>query len=290
MLVSPAGPSPNSKIEAAVARCEAFGLEPVLGDSAALRDGYLAGSDDERAADFQRAIDDRSIDAIWAIRGGYGTMRILPRLRLEMLRRNPKAFLGFSDNTAIHLVFYSRGLTSFHAPHAGGAFPRFTEDAFRRVLFHQEPAGELPLPENAPAPVTLFGGRAEGALIGGNLALLAACCGTTFAPETAGRILFLEDVGEAVYRIDRLLMQLKLTGAINGVAGIAIGHFTEIPKMRGDLPLERVIREWAAPLKVPVVMGLPIGHVDEQWTLPVGARARLDADRGTLEIIERAVR
>ena len=93
-----------------------------------------------------------------------------------------------------------------------------------------------------------------------------------------------------MYRIDRMLTQLTLSGAMNGVAGIAIGHFTEVPAMRGDLPLERVIREWAAPFKVPVVTGLPIGHIDEQWTLPIGARARLDADRGTLEIIERAVR
>lgn len=287
-LVSPAGPSTPEKIEAALARCRGFDLEPVLAPSARERLAYLAGPDEARLTDLQAALEDPSVDAVWAIRGGYGTMRLLRHLDLEPLVRRPKAFLGFSDNTALHLALARAGLVSFHGPHAGGAFPPLAEACFRAVLFEPAPAGPLPT-GTEEVPRTLVGGVAEGELIGGNLALLAALCGTPWALRARGRILVLEDIGEAVYRVDRMLVQLALSGALEGVAGIAFGRFSETPQADPARGLEAVLAEWAQSLGVPAVMGLPFGHVDENWTLPFGVRARLDADAATLRLLEPAV-
>ena len=288
LLVSPAGPSPERRIAAAVERCRTLGLEPVVAGSAAARHGYLAGHDDARGADLRRGLEDPDIDAVWAIRGGYGATRILDRIDAAATRRHPKPFIGFSDNTAVHLVLARAGVISYHGPHAGGAFPQFTDTCLRRVLFDATPAGELPLPPGS-MPTTLRAGVAEGPLVGGNLSLLTACCGTRAQLDARGRVLFLEDVGEAVYRIDRMLTQLTASGAVDGIAGVAFGAFTGIPEQKEDLPLLEVLGEWVERLGVPAVAGLPIGHVDEIWTLPLGVRARLDAARGTLSLLEPAV-
>jgi muramoyltetrapeptide carboxypeptidase len=288
-LVSPAGPITEERLACALAQCETLGIEPVVARSALRRHGYLAGPDDERAADFQQAVADPSIDAIWALRGGYGTMRLLGTLDLTPLLRRPKAFVGFSDNTALHLALGRAGLASFHGSHAGGAFPTFTECCFRSVLFQPAPAGRLPLPPPASRMATIVGGTAEGALIGGNLSMLAAASGTPFGLEARGRILVIEDVGEATYRVDRALMQLKLAGGLEGIAGIVLGQFTEHQSKEQDFPLAPMLAEMTAALGAPCVAGAPVGHVDDNWCIPLGVRARLDADAGTLDIIEPAV-
>jgi muramoyltetrapeptide carboxypeptidase len=283
-LVAPAGPMAPERVDIALDRCRRFDLEPVLGTAARGRYGeYLAASDDERLRDLQQALDDPDIDAVWALRGGYGTMRLLHRLDLAPLARSPKAFIGFSDNTAVHLAIHARGVASFHGPHAGGDATDLAEQALRRVLWDPEPPGVLELPADRPA-VTLAGGTAEGRLIGGNLSILAAMCGTPAAPRSQGAILFVEEIGEEAYRMDRAWMQLLLARALDGVAGIAFGRFTDC----GDdvFPL---LQSLAAPLGVPVLADLPIGHEADNWTLPVGIRARLDATAGTLELLEGAV-
>ncbi|MFW6202432.1 MAG: S66 peptidase family protein, partial [Gemmatimonadota bacterium] len=274
LLATPASPVGESRIRTAIERCERLGYEPVLGSSARARDGYLAGGDAERAADLRRAIEDPGIDAIWAIRGGYGAMRLLRLLELDALRRRPKPFIGFSDNTALHLALARAGVVSFHGPHAGfDVFPHWTESCFRRTLGRAEPPGRLPAsPEGAPV-TTIVGGVAEGALAGGNLALLCALCGTPYELEGAGAIVVIEDVGEPVYRIDRMLEQLALSGTLDGVAGIAFGRFTDVPARAPDRPLDAVLRAWAERLAVPAVSGIPVGHVPHSWTLPLGVRA-----------------
>lgn len=283
-LIAPAGPVADDRIEAALDRCARFGLEPVLGVAARNRYGaYLAGTDDDRLADLERALADPDIDAVWALRGGYGTMRLLTRLRLEPLSQRPRAFVGFSDNTALHLALHASNLVSFHGPHAGGVLSELAERCLQRVLFIDEPAGELEQPAHS-APVGLSAGVAEGPLIGGNLALLAALCGTPAAPVARGAIIFMEDVGEPGYRIDRAWTQLLLAGALDGVAGVMFGQFTDC-----EDPLPELLQRLSAPLGVPVLAGLPIGHEDDNWTLPLGIRARMDADRGTVELIESAV-
>lgn len=282
-------------------RCAALGLEPVPGRSVRARHGYLAGSDRERAEDLAAAIAGDAA-AIWAIRGGYGTLRTLEHLDLAPLLRRPRAFIGFSDNTALHLALRRLGLVSYHGPHAGHPrFPDATAAAFRAVLMETAAAGTLPRGAEVDAPpVALVSGTAEGPLVGGNLALLAATCGTPYQADTDGSILFIEDVDEPLYRVDRMITQLRLAGLLDGVAGIALGEFTSMPDpvLRAQAGgqgagnqgcLEDVLHDLLSPLGVPVVLGLPFGHGRENWTLPLGIRARMDADRGTVELLETAV-
>lgn len=283
-LVAPAGPLAESAIETALRRCRDLGLEPVPGASIRARSDYLAGPDEARAADLQAAIAGDSA-AIWALRGGYGTLRTLRHVDLGPLTHRPRAFIGFSDNTAIHLALLARGIASFHGPHAGFThFTETTERAFRAVLMEGGAPGVLPMPEEY-RPVPLVRGTAEGPLVGGNLAMLAAVCGTPYQPDTRGAILFLEDVDEPPYRVDRMITQLRLAGLLDPVAGIALGDFS--PPEPG---VDAVLRDLLAPLGVPILAGLPIGHGRENWTLPVGARARLDADGASLEILEPTTR
>jgi muramoyltetrapeptide carboxypeptidase len=249
----------------------------------------MAGEDALRLADLQRAFRDPDIDGIWALRGGYGTLRILDALDLDRQKKDPIPFIGFSDNTSIHARHAALGVISFHGPHPGGDFPQATEDAFRRVLFERDAPGALPLRSGDPAQLTLVPGRASGPMVGGNLALLASMCGTRHALDARGCILFLEDVGEPAYRVDRMLLQLWASGVCEGVVGLAFGRFTEAPD-EGEHPVLEVLSELAERLTVPAVVGLPIGHVEHNWTLPVGGAATLDADAGTLTLTEAAVR
>lgn len=284
-LVAPAGPIGAERIDIALDRCHRFGLEPVLGAAARGRHAdYLAGTDEQRLQDLQHGLTAPDVDAVWALRGGYGTMRLLHRLDLSGVRAGPRAFIGFSDNTAIHLALQARGVVSFHAPHAGGDATELAERCLRAVLRNPAPAGVLEIPPARP-PVKLAGGIAEGPLVGGNLAILAALSGTAAALDAHGAVLFVEDVGEAAYRLDRAWTQLLLAGALDGVAGIAFGRFTEC----GNGETLELLRRLAEPLGVPILADLPIGHEPDNWTLPLGVRARLDADAGTLELLEPAV-
>ncbi len=287
-LVAPGGPVPAERIDAAAGECRELGFEPVLGLNASARLGYLAGDDAGRAADLGAAFRDPRIDGIWALRGGYGAMRILDALDFEPMRRRPRPFIGFSDNTAIHLALRRRGLISFHGPHPGALGTSFSRECLERVLGSAVAVGELP-PDPGGEPVTTIAdGTAEGVLAGGNLSLLAASCGTPWALDAGGCILVVEDVSEPVYRIDRALVQLAAAGSLRGVAAFAFGRFTERPANENDRPLEDVLREFADRFGVPAVLGLPVGHIDAQWTVPFGVRARLDAGGGRLEILEPA--
>jgi muramoyltetrapeptide carboxypeptidase len=285
-LVAPAGPITEERVDIALDRCARLGLVPVLGAAARGRHGgYLAGSDDERLEDLQWALTSPEIDAVWALRGGYGTMRLLERIDLAPLVERPRAYIGFSDNTALHLALFARRVVSFHAPHAGGDSTPLAEQCLRTVLFEARAAGLLPMPAQ-PAVVTLRDGVAEAPLIGGNLAILAGMCGTPGEPVARDAILFVEDVDEKVYRLDRMWTQLRLSGALDGVAGLAFGRFTGCGE-HGDV--RALLHGFADEIGVPAVMDLPIGHEPDNWTLPLGVRARLDATRRTLELLEPAV-
>lgn len=287
-LVAPAGPLEAERIERSVQRCRSLGLEPVVFPGAGARHGYLAGRDAERLGDLQAAFDDLTIDGIWALRGGYGTLRILDGLSIERQHRAPIPFIGFSDNTTIHVRHFQAGVVSFHGPHAGAEFPPETAEAFRGVLFSPEPPGPLPVRSEDPEPSAVVGGKAEAPLVGGNLAMLASLCGSGDALDARGCILFLEEVGEAAYRVDRMLRQLERAGVTAGVAGLALGRFTDVPEADGQLVAE-VLSEFAESLGVPAVVDLPFGHVKHNCTLPVGSTGLLDADAGTLTLTEPAV-
>lgn len=288
-LVAAAGPLPEGGVDRAIARVASLGWEPVVGEFCRGRRGYLAGTDEERAADLNGALRDPSIGAIWFLRGGYGTMRILDDVDWDALARHPKALIGFSDNTAIHLAAGRAGVVSFHGPHPHAEeFPDFARDELLRVLTVAEPAGVLPFPPDGRAE-TLAGGVAEGPLAGGNLSLLSATLGTPFAVRAEGAILLIEEVGEHAYRLDRLLSHLKLAGVLAAAAGIAVGGITDTPAMADGPEAMEVIHDRLGGLGIPVAVGFPFGHIDDNWTLPLGVRARLDADAGTLALLEPAV-
>jgi muramoyltetrapeptide carboxypeptidase len=284
-LIAPSGPLRDAgDLERATANVRAFGWEPVVGEHVLERDGYLAGSDEHRLADLNRLTTDDSIDGIWCIRGGYGAMRLLHGIDYDAWRRRPRALIGFSDITALHAAIGQRAnMVSYHGPTARAELPEVTRDSLAQVLRLR--AGDSYTVSGA-SPVV--GGTARGRLAGGNLALVAALVGTPYAWDLDGAILVLEDVLEAVYRIDRMLVQLRESGLLSRLAGIAFGQFTEIPEDRDniDRPIERILREFAERIGVPCVMNFPIGHVAEHVTLPLGAVAELDADAGTL-VIER---
>ncbi len=284
-LVCPAGPLRGA---ADLARAEAnarrLGWEPVVGRYVLERSGYFAGTDEERLTDLNAAIRDPRIDGVWCVRGGYGAMRILPGVDFAALRARPKALLGYSDVTALHLGALAAGVGAFHGPTARAELTAFSLDSLARaVSLGADPCG------GAPAARTLRGGSAAGPLVGGNLALVAALVGTPWAARLDGAILVLEDVNEAVYRVDRMLMQLRLSGALAGVRGIAFGHCTGCPPESDDgaRALDEVLAEHAEALGVPCLAGVPLGHVDDQWTLPLGSRAELDADARTLAVAAR---
>jgi len=290
-LVAAAGPVPQGGVERAIERVRALGWEPVAGRSCRGRRGYLSGTDRERAADLNDALRDPSIHAVWFLRGGYGTMRILDDVDWAALAAHPKVLIGFSDNTAIHLAARRAGVVAFHGPHPHQpAFPGFARDGLLRVVSSARAAGELPFPAEGPQRAeTLAGGIAEGPLVGGNLSLLSATLGTPYGADAAGAILFIEEVGEHPYRLDRMLTHLRLAGVLGAAAGIMVGGITETPGEDGDAASREVLRERLGGLGIPVAIGFPFGHVDDNWTLPMGVRARLDADAGTLALLEPAV-
>jgi muramoyltetrapeptide carboxypeptidase len=285
-LVAPAGPlRDHQDLDRSIANVSSFGWVAVPGDHVLERDGYFAGSDDHRLADLNRFLRDDSVDAIWCIRGGYGAMRLLEGIDYDALARRPKAIIGYSDITALHAAVGRRcGLVSYHGATARADLTELTRRSLAAVLGERWES----LTIAHPSMTALERGTARGRLAGGNLALLAALAGTPFMPELDGAILLLEDVGEAVYRVDRMLTQLWLSGALRNVAGLAFGSFTEIPEDQANVqrPLERVLEEFAARCGVPCVSGFPMGHIDDQHTYPLGATATLNADEGLL-VIER---
>ena len=282
-LIAPAGPLHGpDELSASVAHAQSLGWDPVPGLHVLRRDGYLAGTDAERLLDLNSALQDDRIDGIWCVRGGYGAMRILRGVDYDAMRRRPKPLIGYSDITALHAAFAQRsGVVTFHGPTARGPLSTFSRDSLRRATVSGDDSCGV-----AAGARTLREGRAEGRLVGGNLALLAALAGTPYAPDYHDAILVVEDVGEPTYRIDRMLQQLALSGALEVLAGIAFGYFTD-GSAAGDpesRELDTLLREAGDLAGIPVVAGIPFGHIDDQWTVPLGARAELDADRCTLRV------
>lgn len=298
-VVAPSGPVPPEALEAGLERLHQWGYRTVVGDAVLQQRGYLAGPDERRAEDFNRMWADPAVDAVLCARGGYGAMRILNRIDWEQVRRNPKFFCGFSDITALHLAMEREaGLVTVHGPMvaAFGGAEGYNAAGLRRALMETGPLGEIPWPDpaeaGAPRPVTIRPGVAEGRLIGGNLTLIVSLLGTRWEPDFTGRIVLLEDVDEPPYRVDRMLVQLLLAGKLQRAAGIVFGDSPTClhgPPGRPSLALPEVLSELLGPLGIPVLYGFPCGHGPHRATLPLGVHARLDAEAGTLTILEPAV-
>ncbi len=279
-----------------------FGLKSKWGKNVRQRDGYLGGSVQDRLDDLHAMFRDPEIKAIFAIRGGYGASQLLDRIDYNLIRSHPKILLGYSDITSLHLAIHKKtGLVTFHGPSVLARFTEFTQKHFKKVLFDAEPAGALTNPPetNTLRPAhnlrTVRPGKARGRLIGGNLTLISAAMGTPYEIETRGRILFIEDVDEEPYKIDRMLTQLRLAGKLGAAAGIVFGECTDCrprdykPSFNSTFTLGEVLDRILGDLKIPVLSGLTIGHTDDQLTLPEGVVATLDADKQQLILEEAAV-
>ena len=260
-----------------------LGWEPVTGDNVSRLHGYLAGTDAERLADLNEALRNDSIDAVWCIRGGYGAMRLLRDIDYAALKSNPRPIIGFSDITAIHSAIHREcGIVSFHGPTARGELSDFSRDSFVRALIDQvDPCG---VAENAKV---LRPGKARGRLAGGNLSLVASLMGTPWSIDFDGVILVIEDVDEAVYRVDRMMRQILLSGALSRCAAIVAGDFRPA---NGETSAENrtlvdVLTEAADEAGIPCLANAPFGHIHDQWTIPLGASAELDTDELSLRVV-----
>lgn len=280
-----------------VARLEAMGYKVRVSDGCSAWHGYLAGPDRLRAAEVNAMFADDTVDAIMCARGGYGATRILGEINYDVIHRNPKLFCGFSDVTALHSAIQRHaGLVTFHGPMASPDFGQetvddFSVEAFLRLAGRVEPGGLLDNPPDYPRHM-VRPGIAEGRLIGGNLMLVTACLGTPYAWDFDDAILFLEEVNERSYAVDRMLVQLRAAGVFQRVAGVLLGAFTNCEPEEGasDLTVAESVEEVLGACRVPVLAGLQCGHVVPRMTLPLGVRCRMDADAGTVEVLEAAVR
>lgn len=301
-IIAPASAPPDPQaVDRAAEALERFGFKPKLAKNLRARHGFLAGTDRERAADLMQMFADKKVAAIICLRGGYGAARILDRLDYDVIRRHPKILSGYSDITSLHCALARKvKLISIHAPMLNGALadpkvPEFTKKSFLRTVMEARPAGSICGGYDGKTVSILRGGVAEGRLIGGNLSVLCASLGTPFAPSFKGKILFFEDISEKPYRLDRMLTQLLNAGILSQVAGVAVGvnrNCTDPDAKAGGEYRQTaadVVTERLASLRVPVVTGLPFGHVALNATLPVGAKARLDGKHGDLIITEAAV-
>lgn len=301
-LVSPATAAfMSDELDIARESLEGLGLVVDIGRHARARHGSLGGRDAERAADINDFFADPGIRGIFPVRGGWGSARLLPLLDYDTIRANPKVLLGYSDITALLNGIHARtGLVTFHGPNAGGRWDAYSTDLVRRVLFDGATlAFDNPREtheRNVLTPTeyrvrTITPGIARGRLLGGNLTVLTALLGSPYLPDFSGAILFLEDVGEDWYRVDRMMTSLKLAGILDRIAGFVFGTCAEC--LPGDgfasLTPEEIFADHVAPLGIAAWRGAMIGHGHAQWPLPVGAHVTIDADRGTLAMTGAAV-
>ncbi|HEY6005389.1 MAG TPA: LD-carboxypeptidase [Anaeromyxobacter sp.] len=281
-VIAPASPfDPDAFARGMEVLSGRLGLRPRLRPDVTTRRAYLAGDDARRIEEWREAVADPEARAIFCARGGYGAMRILPGIDPAPLLERPKILVGFSEISALHALLNRAGLATVHGP-VVTQLGRAPEDALAHLEALLSGAAPRPGAWEVPAPGaglvasrSIRAGRATGPLLGGTLMILAHLQGTPFAPRLDGAILFLEDVGEKPYRIDRCLTQLRLSGALDGVAGIAVGQLTGCDD--GGVLAADVVREAALALSVPAIEGLPAGHVDANFALPFGARATLVA-------------
>lgn len=300
-LVEPASASAEpfdiTLVEEAVA---ALGLKPKRGKHVLDRFGYLAGQDRDRAADINAMFADPLVSAILAVRGGWGCARLLPYLDYDLIRANPKPLIGYSDITALHMALHAKtGLVTFHGPNGASAWGKKSVESFKPLLFdaamptyRNPPAAEDRLVQRQWRTKIIHPGSARGRLLGGNLTVLTALVGTPYLPDFAGAILFVEDIDEAEYRIDRMLTQLGQAGLLKKLAGVVFGQCTDCTdddRGFGSFTLNALLDQHLAPLGIPVFQGAFIGHMPDQFTIPVGVMAEMDASAGTLALLEPAV-
>lgn len=302
-IVSPASAIFESEpYEIAKESFEALGLKVKFGKFTQSRYGHLAGTDDERAQELMDMFKDKEVKAIIALRGGAGSARILDKLDYSIIKRNPKIFIGYSDITALHLAIHKMtGLVTFHGPVAVSEWNSFAVNYLKKVLFEKDEVlyenpsdkgDELTQTQNRIR--TIRPGVVRGRLLGGNLSVLTAIMGTEYFPKDwKGKILYIEDIGEKIYAVDRMMSQLYLGGVLKEISGFVLGKCTDCEpggSGYGSLTLEEVIDHYIKPLEIPSFSGAMIGHIDRNITIPNGIPAEINATQGTIKLLRPAVK
>lgn len=299
-MITPGSYISDESLEKAVNNALKLGFNVKMGKHIRAQRGFNAGTDQQRLDDLHLMFSDDSVAGIWCARGGYGCSRLLPFIDYKLISRNPKALIGYSDVTALlNAIYHKAGLVGFHGPVAASELTEYTEAQFRAVVMEGRAPYAIPLSaanqekeEDAFRTYAVKAGKARGILVGGNLSLLAALAGTEYLPEAREKLVFIEDIGEKPYRIDRMLTQLRQAWGLGNAAGIAMGIYADCQPKEGDLSLslEETIRDRTEGLSIPAIYGLSFGHIDDQCTLPVGIEAELDVKEGRLTLLEAAAR
>lgn len=292
-IVSPASsPDDLSRIDKGISYLESLGYRVKPGKYIYGRNGYLSANDIERADDLNEMFSDPQVKAIICVRGGYGTPRILDMVDYDIIRKNPKIFVGYSDITALQLAIFKRtGLITFSGPMLAvdiySNFDSYSEEFFWMILTSKTSEIEVKNPNGQELKV-LYSGEAEGTLLGGNLSLLASIIGTKFQPNFKNSILVIEDIGEEPYRIDRYLSQLKNSDILKQIKGCVLGQFTDCLAKQPEksLSLEQIFQDYFGVLNIPVLADLSYGHIPKKLTIPIGARAKIDTKRKSMKIVE----
>lgn len=291
-IVGISSPSLEERIEPAIKAIEDLGLIPVIGESVKCKHGYLSGSDALRALDLNKMFADKSIKGIFAMRGGYGCARILNMIDYKIIKKNPKVFIGYSDVTALHNVINKKcKLITFHGPMPATELYKGLDDYSMKFyidnIFSNCSCKRLYNPENYEMKM-LVGGKAEGTLVGGNLTLVAASMGTPYEVDTKGKILFLEDIGEYPFRIDRMLTQLKQCNKFKEAEGIILGAWTDCKATDPEksLSLMEIFKEILVPENKPIIYDVCFGHCLPTMTIPMGAKVSMNADTKEILILD----
>jgi muramoyltetrapeptide carboxypeptidase len=276
----------------------AIGFNTVLGAHVYDRWGYLAGHDRDRADDINKMFADDKVAGIVCYTGGWGSPRVLPYLDYDLIARKPKVIIGFSDITALLNAIHKRtGLVTFHGPVGASTFEPYSLDNFKRVVMTAAPAGELAPPSKKPSElvdranriVKYAGGKASGRFVGGNLTMVHTLMGTPYEVETNGAILFLEDVHEEPYRIDRMLTTLALAGKFDRLAAFIWGRCSDCGIKGPSFSIEDILRDRFSNAPYPAISGLSFGHIEQKLTLAIGVMGTVDADAGRVSVDEAAV-
>lgn len=296
-LISPASNCANNEdLDNAVKYLEGLGYRVKVGNYVGAERGYLAGRDEERLDDLHNMFADKEVKAIFCIRGGYGSGRLLDKINYQLIKKNPKIFVGYSDITALQMAIYKKtGLITFAGPMPGIDFSteisEFTEESFWSTITSAKKIGKLVNPHNEKFYV-LQKGRAEGPLLGGNLSILMSLIGTEYIPNFKESIFILEEIGEAPYRIDRMFNSLRLAKITTGINGLLLGRFKncyEMDENKKTLSLNEVINDYWSEAKIPVFYNVIHGHVKDSITIPFGVNCKINTSRGFIELTESAV-
>ena len=292
-ICAPAGPINSiEEVHVFIDVLKNMGFKVKVGKNVVERYGYFSANDEERAKEFMDLITDEDVQGIFSIRGGWGCARMLKYLDFDVIKNNPKVIMGFSDlTTLLNAISHKTGLVTFHGPSGNSSWNDYSIDYIKRLLMDAQAVSYKNKAVIDASIITLTPGKGSGTLFGGNLSVVASLIGTEYLPDWKGKILFLEDVNEEPYRIDRMLTQLDLAGVFSSVNGIVLGGFRKcLPEEpERSFSLEEVFQQHFTDLKIPVYYGAQIGHIGNKYTVPVGMDVHIDADEGTILLDHPAV-